>query len=52
MKKFYSAPVVEIEKFDVADIITVSVLGSEASRIMAKNIVGEDAEYAAVGIEW
>lgn len=52
MKKFYSAPVVEIEKFDVADIITVSVLGSQVSYDMAKKIVGENAEYAAVGIEW
>lgn len=51
MKKIYSAPIVEIEKLDVADIITVSVLGSAESKALAAGVTG-GAYTEAVGIEW
>lgn len=51
MKKFYSAPIVEIEKFDIADVITASTayLGADAQA----NASATDNAYAeAVGIAW
>lgn len=51
MKKFYSAPVVEIEKFDIADVITASTayLGSDAQA----NAAATNGTYVeAVGIAW
>ncbi len=51
MKKFYSAPVVEIEKFDVADIITASqFLGSD--EIKANAAATDNIYTQAVGVEW
>lgn len=50
MKKIYSAPIVEIEKFEVADIITVSAYLGKQDEAYA-GIAGS-AYTDVVGIEW
>lgn len=50
MKKFYSAPVVEIEKFEVKDIITASAYLGKTDSAYA-GIAGT-AYTEVVGIEW
>ncbi len=48
MKKTYSTPVIDIEKFDVVDIITESVQVTTAGAAEAT-----DGNYTyAVGVEW
>lgn len=51
MKKFYSAPVVEIEKFEVADIITASAFLGKTDAAYA-GLTGDSKYTEVVGIEW
>ncbi len=46
MKKTYSAPVMDIEKFDVIDVITDS-----AATVDTKNAT-DDTYTTVVGVEW
>lgn len=48
MKKTYSTPVIDIEKFDVVDIITESV---QVTTVGAADATDGSYTYA-VGVEW
>jgi hypothetical protein len=51
MKKTYSTPVMDIKKFDVIDVITVS--GTDPVVKTENAASATNGEYdAAVGIEW
>ena len=47
MKKTYSAPVMDIEKFDVIDVITVS-----GGTVEPKNVLNDTPVDEQVALEW